>query len=663
MISVFIVGWDENGGKILIDNLERFFPDIRIYVKETIPMEEEIEEITGECIFAVHLIDPKMIRDLLYLKNIADPPYLYSILMIEENAPYQKRFDFLNKGIDLVVTPSSGVFDILQFISHLQKKKEVADTADINIQNSFSNLILPDLTQLFPGIFFQLQIFSDGSFTFPFISDKVDKEYGFSSQLMMEDPNNFLQFIFEDDATELIQSFDNAFKSNTNWKRRFRFQHPRLGIVWMDASAYPQKQNDGSILWFGVMHDATVVIEEEERNRILSLIAENTDNLVIITDQNRRIEWVNKSFERLTEYNLEEVKGLSPGKVLQGNNPPKEQVKEMKDLFDRGMPYKGEILNFTKSGRPYWIYIDIQPIKNSKGQVLRFIAIETDITEKKKKEHELISSEQRFRMLAENTNDGFVILDDHDNIEYVSPAHKKTYGYEDAEIMGSKGKDVVKFIHPDDQQHYNNQIKLAKKYKDDKIQIIFRFKTKEGQYRWREDTIRFLYGKNGHLSKTYVIIRDIHESVLSQQSLENEHNNLLSIMQSSPVALLVIDKNEEIVLANKASERLFCRKTEDIEHKRCGEFIGCINPDHEIKLCGSTSFCQDCSIYKGLKYVLQGGKMLYDQEVETRLITPDGPRAYWLRFSVEPLLLNGEKHVIMALIDITRRKKIERELF
>ncbi|MFW5778207.1 MAG: PAS domain S-box protein [Bacteroidota bacterium] len=660
MIRVFIIGWGEKEEKTIIDNLEKFFPDIEIYVKEAIPLEEEIEGFAGECILAVQLNDPKMLRDLVYLKNITDPVCPYSILLMPDNTAYQNRLDLLLKGVDLIVTPSSCVFDILQFISNLQKKKNLVDTP---VQNSFSDLIIPNLTQLFPGIFFQLQMFSDGSFTFPFISDKVDKEYGLSSQMMMEDPDYFFRFVLEDESTELIKSFDDAFKNNTNWKRRFRFDHPRLGILWLDASAYPQKQEDGSILWFGVMHDATVVIEEEEKNRILSLIAENTDNVVIITDGNRKMEWVNKSFESLTEYTLEEVKGLSPGELLLGDDPPEEQVKEMKDLFDRGLPYKGEILNFTKSGRPYWIYMDIQPIKNSDGQVVRFIAIETDITEKKKREQELIASEQRFRMLAENTNDGFVILDDQGYIEYVSPAHKKTYGYEDNEIIGAKGKDVEKFIHPDDRQHYSNQIKLAKKYKDDKIQIVFRIKTKGGQYRWREDTIRFHYDAGGNLLKTYVILRDIHESVLAQQNLEIEHNNLSAIMQSSPVGLLVIDENEEIVLANKASERLFCRKMEELEHNRCGDFIGCVHPDQESKTCGSTSFCNDCALYRGLKYVLEGSKNLYDQEVETSLITPDGPKAYWLRFSIEPLLLNGDKHVIMALIDITRRKKIERELF
>lgn len=662
MLKVYIVGWREKEGRNLTDNLEKYFSDVNVHVKDTVPIGKELEEWANECFLIIGYYDndPKMIRDMIYLKNISDPVCPYIILMTNDETSWQKRLDLLGMGLDLLVSPSSYVFEILQFIT--KRKEDQEKIIDVSSQNSFSDLILPNLSQLFPGIFFQFHMYSDGSFAFPFVSEKVDKEYGLSSKLMMEDPNHFLQYVFEDDLPELIKSFDYSFKSVSNWKKRFRFVHPAQGILWLDASAYPQKQKNGSVLWFGVMHDATEVIEEEETNRILSLIAENTDNVVIITDEKRKIEWVNKSFESLSGYTKEEVMGLSPGEFLQGEGQPQEQVLEMRDLFDRGLPYKGEILNYTKSGRPYWIYMDIQPVKDAHGQVVRFMAIETDVTDKKNKEQELKASEQRFRMLAENSNDGFVILDEKGCIEYVSPAHKKTYGYEDSEILGTPATEIEKFIHPDDKQHYRNQIKLAKKYKDDKIQIIFRIKTKQGQYRWREDTFRFIYDSNGSQVKTFVILRDIHESVLAHQNLEIEHANLRSIMQSSPVGLLVIDKNENIVLANKASERLFCRKIEDLVHKRCGDFIGCVHPDLERNPCGSTSFCDQCRLYKGLKFVLNGGANLYDQEVETQLIIPDGYKTYWLRFSIEPLMLNGEKHVIMALIDITRRKKIEREL-
>ena len=120
--------------------------------------------------------------------------------------------------------------------------------------------------------------------------------------------------------------------------------------------------------------------------RKLALVAEKTDNAVIITDASGRIEWVNPGFIRITEYTPDEVVGRKPGQFLQGPGTDRETVARMRERIGRGEGFRGEILNYSKSGRLYWLAIDFQPIRNDRGRLTNFIAIESDLTERKQAE-------------------------------------------------------------------------------------------------------------------------------------------------------------------------------------------------------------------------------------------------------------------------------------
>ena len=156
--------------------------------------------------------------------------------------------------------------------------------------------------------------------------------------------------------------------------------------VWIQASYNPILDLNGKpckVVKFATDITAQVVLRE--RMGQLSLVADGTDNSVIITDAQRRIEYVNPGFERLTGYSMAEVLGKSPGKVLQGKHTDAETVLRIRDKLHRGEPFYQEILNYSKTGKPYWISLAINPVRNEAGQIERFISIQANITETKQK--------------------------------------------------------------------------------------------------------------------------------------------------------------------------------------------------------------------------------------------------------------------------------------
>lgn len=120
--------------------------------------------------------------------------------------------------------------------------------------------------------------------------------------------------------------------------------------------------------------------QQEADSRKLALIAARTDNAVVLTDAEGRVVWVNEGFTRITGYTLSEMLGKRPGSVLQGPGTDPDTVSHIRDRLRAGEGFSVEILNYHKSGRSYWLAVEVQPIFDEQGRLTNFMAIESDIT-------------------------------------------------------------------------------------------------------------------------------------------------------------------------------------------------------------------------------------------------------------------------------------------
>jgi PAS domain S-box-containing protein len=144
-----------------------------------------------------------------------------------------------------------------------------------------------------------------------------------------------------------------------------------------------------------VADDITELIKKENEIERLSLVAKHTINGIIITGKERRIEWVNDAFIKMTGFGLEEVLGKVPTDILHGAETDKQTEEEMKALIAAGKSYSGEVLNYKKDGSRMWVQTTASPVEVN-GTVDKYVAIFTDITERKK--HEDLISQQNARL-------------------------------------------------------------------------------------------------------------------------------------------------------------------------------------------------------------------------------------------------------------------------
>ncbi|MCF6149403.1 MAG: PAS domain S-box protein [Candidatus Kuenenia sp.] len=130
----------------------------------------------------------------------------------------------------------------------------------------------------------------------------------------------------------------------------------------------------------------------EENIRKLFQAIEQSQNLVIITDFNGKIEYVNPRFDSTTGDTKEEAIGKNPN-ILKSGNTPIEEYQRLWDTILTRKEWRGELHNRKKNGELYWGKASISPIRNEKGAITHFLGIKEDITERKQFEQQLTHME------------------------------------------------------------------------------------------------------------------------------------------------------------------------------------------------------------------------------------------------------------------------------
>ena len=127
-----------------------------------------------------------------------------------------------------------------------------------------------------------------------------------------------------------------------------------------------------------------IMFREKKKLETLSLVADHTNNSVLITDAIGNIVYTNTGFSRLTGYSPEEVMGKKPGALLQGPLTDAETVGRISAKIKAGEPLYEEILNYSKTGEIYWVSLVINPVRDADDKIQKFISIQANITETKK---------------------------------------------------------------------------------------------------------------------------------------------------------------------------------------------------------------------------------------------------------------------------------------
>ncbi|WP_331488599.1 PAS domain S-box protein [Parachitinimonas caeni] len=184
-------------------------------------------------------------------------------------------------------------------------------------------------------------------------------------------------------------------------------------------------------LYTAFLKDVTQEVANREQFKLLSLVANETDNSVIICNAEGLVEYVNRGFERLTEYTIDDMRGKKPGQMLQGKLTDQETVRRVSENLKKRQPFYEEILNYSKSGRMYWVSLAINPVFDASGKLERFVSIQTNINDTKQR-----ALESAYRQEAISRSTATIEFDMSGKIVTANDNFLSAMGYTLAEIQG-----------------------------------------------------------------------------------------------------------------------------------------------------------------------------------------------------------------------------------
>jgi two-component system, cell cycle sensor histidine kinase and response regulator CckA len=131
----------------------------------------------------------------------------------------------------------------------------------------------------------------------------------------------------------------------------------------------------------------------ESSLRKLSCAVEQSGDVIMITNSDRVIEYVNPAFEALTGYSREEAVGQTPSILTSGQQPP-ELYRELWETISIGNVYHSILVNKKKNGELYYIDESISPIRDARGCITHFVSNGRDLTKRLHLEAQLLQAQK-----------------------------------------------------------------------------------------------------------------------------------------------------------------------------------------------------------------------------------------------------------------------------
>jgi PAS domain S-box-containing protein len=311
-----------------------------------------------------------------------------------------------------------------------------------------------------------------------------------------------------------------------------------------------------------------------ERARLIAAVEQAAD-AVIMTDAEGKIEYVNPAFTAMTGYTREEALGEYP-RILKSGRQPQEFYCELWATIASGRVWHGEVINRRKDGRLYTEEMQITPVAAPSGEIVSYIAIKRDVTERRTAEEA-----QRFlAAIVESSEDAIIGQDLEGNILTWNPAAERLFQYPSREAIGKHVSILVAPERTEDLARLRQQVLEGHSFPQYECLFI----RQDGSSFQGSITLFPVRDPAGMVTATSCMVRD----VTQERAAEQARALLASIVEYSEDAISAADMHGTILTWNRAAEKLLGYSAAEMigknaavlgpnsteEVRRCLEIIG-----------------------------------------------------------------------------------------
>ncbi len=216
--------------------------------------------------------------------------------------------------------------------------------------------------------------------------------------------------------------------------------------------------------------------DSEQRYRTLF---ETSLDAILIVDQQNRITDVNRAFLDLLGFTREEVATLNPRELFAD---PGDAAKLHHEILQKGSLRDQEWRVRTKDGTERDCVFTATLRREPDGRVMGYQSVIRDVTDRKKTEKALRESEEKYRLLVDNANEGIIVCRD-GRATFVNARAVKIMGYSSEELTSNP---FAEFVHQEDRPTFNRSWESEGNAQEFSAPLMFRIVDKQGETKWLE---------------------------------------------------------------------------------------------------------------------------------------------------------------------------------
>ncbi|HRP01798.1 MAG TPA: PAS domain S-box protein [Candidatus Kapabacteria bacterium] len=263
---------------------------------------------------------------------------------------------------------------------------------------------------------------------------------------------------------------------------------------------------------------------DNEKNQLLDLLNESQKIAKIgswtMEIDTYKVHWSEEMYEILE---LQNNNGLADYEYFYSLVPEKER-EMIHNLYLDSVKNKTKYLCIHrlvfKDGRVKWVEENGINIFDEDGKHIKFYGTTQDITQSKTAEDKIRESEEKFRLIAENTSDAIIVMDNNFDIIYLSPSYTKQFDIGNSFALPIGKAIYAAVIHPHDRDEVAKKIYASIQSGIKHFNYSYRAKSLAGDYMWREDNATVLYNDKNEFEKMYILSRDISERKIFEKELK-----------------------------------------------------------------------------------------------------------------------------------------------
>lgn len=305
---------------------------------------------------------------------------------------------------------------------------------------------------------------------------------------------------------------------------------------------------------------------------------------------------------------------------------PKDRDLTLHILQEKGKVENREIRIKNYTGDSYWALVNIQMIKNS-NQTLLFVT-QTDITEKKLAQQQLLETERKFQSLVESSNDLIWEIDEKGVIQYISPKCQEILGFSSEYFLG-KNLDKINFVYETSNTVLNQYAQFLRKIEKEKSSqtnfenINLKVQHRNGKTIILETNGTAMVSENNKLLGFRGVSRDITIRKKVEERIKQSEVLYRNVVETSDDMIFIINISGKYLFLNSANEKTLGFNPKDLNKMNTFDLI---HPEDSINLQKQLKKLEDGKVLKNIEYRFRtlSGKFLTFQTNFTPLKNSEG---------------------------------------